>query len=90
MAAGSCCSQLLWMIQTLQDYGIKCSNVPILCDNTSTLDISKNSVLHSCTKHIEVRHHFLRENIAKGLIKLVFVRTENQLADIFTKPLSGE
>ncbi|KAL8135932.1 hypothetical protein AgCh_010520 [Apium graveolens] len=87
LAAGSCCSQILWMIQTLRDFGIKRSKVPIYCDNTSTINISKNLVNHSRTKHIDVRHHFLRDNSTKGKIELVFVPTEYQLADIFTKPL---
>ena len=87
LAAGSCCSQILWMVQTLKDFGIKCDKVPIYCDNTSTINISENPVLHSRTKHIDVRHHFLRDNVAKGKISLVYIPTEYQLADIFTKPL---
>ncbi|KAL8107872.1 hypothetical protein AgCh_024325 [Apium graveolens] len=87
LAAGSCCSQILWMIQTLRDFGIKCGKVPIYCDNTSTINISKNPVNHSRTKYIDVRHHFLRDNAAKGKIELVFVPTEYQLAYIFTKSL---
>ncbi|KAL8154856.1 hypothetical protein AgCh_000268 [Apium graveolens] len=73
LAAGSCCSQILWMIQTLRDFGIKCVKVPIYCDNTSTINISKNPVNHLRTKHIDVRHHFLRDNIAK-----VFSPTSSQ------------
>ncbi|KAL8124727.1 hypothetical protein AgCh_012400 [Apium graveolens] len=76
LAAGSYCSQILWMIQTLRDFGIKCGKVPIYGDNTSTINISKNPVNHSRTKHIDVRHHFLRDNVAKGKIELVFVPTE--------------
>ncbi|KAL8104040.1 hypothetical protein AgCh_028318 [Apium graveolens] len=75
------------MYSTLRDFGIKCGKVPIYCDNTSTINISKNPVNHSRTKHIDVHHHFLRDNAAKGKIELVFVPTEYQLADIFTKPL---
>lgn len=90
LAAGSCCSQLLWMIQTLRDFDIKCRKVPINRDNTSTISISKNPVNHSRTKHIDVRHHFLSDNVAKGKIELVFVPTEFQLANIFTKPLAEE
>ena len=90
LAAGSCCSQILWMIQTLRDYHIKIEKVPINCDNTSTINISKNPVNHSRTKHIDVRHHFLRDHVAKGKIELIFVPTEYQLADIFTKPLTEE
>ena len=59
IAAGSCCAQILWMQQTLQDFGISYSNIPIYCDNTSAINISKNPVIHSRTKHIDVRHHFL-------------------------------
>ncbi|WOH12597.1 hypothetical protein DCAR_0832103 [Daucus carota subsp. sativus] len=66
LAAGSCCSQMLWMRQQLKDFGIKCKQTPIFCDNTSTINISENPVNHSRTKHIDVRHHFLRDNVAKG------------------------
>ncbi|KAL8087693.1 hypothetical protein AgCh_037733 [Apium graveolens] len=90
LAAGSCCSQILWMMQTLKDFGIKCDKVPIYCDNTSTINISENPVLHSRTKHIDVRHHLLRDNVAKGKINLVYVPKEYQLADIFTKHLPEE
>ena len=90
LAAGSCCAQILWMIQTLKDFGVKCGKIPIYCDNTSTINISENPVLHSRTKHIDVRHHFLRDNVTKGKINLVYVPTEYQLADIFTKPLAEE
>lgn len=90
LAVGSCCSQILWMHQILCHFDIMCDNVPIYCDNTSTIDISKNPILHSRTKHIEVRHHFLRDNVLKGLIELIFIPTEHQLTDIFTKPLGEE
>ncbi|KAL8090230.1 hypothetical protein AgCh_039633 [Apium graveolens] len=78
---------IMYSVCTLRDFGIKCGKVPIYCDNTSTINISKNPVNHSRTKHIDVRHHFLRDNAVKGKIELVFVPTEYQLADIFTKPL---
>ena len=58
------------------------------CDNTSSISISKNPVQHSRTKHIEIRHHFLRDHAQKGDITLDFVGTEDQLADVFTKPLN--
>ena len=64
--------------------------VPILCDNTSVINLSKNLVQHACTKHIEVRHHFLRDHVAKGNFELIFIETAKQLADIFTKPLSED
>ena len=64
--------------------------VSILCDNTSAINLSKNSVQHARTKHIEVQHHFLRDHVAKGDFELLFIETAKQLADIFTKPLSED
>ncbi|WVZ76502.1 hypothetical protein U9M48_024477 [Paspalum notatum var. saurae] len=61
--------------------------IPLLVDSTSAISIAKNPVLHSRTKHIDVRFHFLRDHYEKGDIDLVHVVTQNQLADIFTKPL---
>ena len=90
ISAGSCCAQILWMKQQLSDYGIVLDHIPIKCDNTSAINISKNPVLHSRTKHIEIRHHFIRDHVLKGDVVLEFVDTKNQLADIFTKPLSKD
>ena len=90
IAAGSCCTQLLWMKYTLEDYGLKFNKIPIMCDNTSAIMISKNPVLHSRTKHIEIRHHFIRDHVEKGDIELIHIDTKNQIADIFTKPLSTQ
>ena len=78
------------MKQTLSDYGIKCSSSQILCDNTSAINLSKNHVQQSQTKHIDIRHHFLHDNVLKGDILLEFIYTENQIADILTKPLKIE
>ena len=61
--------------------------MPILCDNTSTVNLSRNPIRHSKTKYIEIRHHFLRNHAKKGDIVIKFVSTKNQLTDIFTKPL---
>ncbi|KAL5545088.1 hypothetical protein UlMin_008872 [Ulmus minor] len=90
VSAASCCAQTLWMKQTLQDFGLNFGCTPILCDNTSAICLSKNPIQHSRTKHIEIRHHFIRDHIQKGDIVLKFIPTENQLADIFTKPLSED
>ena len=87
VAAGSCCAQILWMRQTLQDFGVSFDPTPIFCDNTSTINLAKNPIQHSRTKHIEIRHHFLRDHVEKKDIFLSHVDTQNQLADIFTKPL---
>jgi len=75
------------MQQTLRDFDIHLSKSIIYCDNTSAINLYKNPVNHSRTKHIDIRHHFLRDNIEKGNICLEYVQTENQLANIFTKPL---
>jgi hypothetical protein len=75
------------MRQTLRDYGYKLSKVPLLCDNESAIRMTDNPVEHSRTKHIDIRHHFLRDHQQKGDIKIYHVDTKNQLADIFTKPL---
>ena len=62
IVVGLGCAQVLWMKQTLSDFGLTFSHVPIKCDNTSAISISKNLVQHSRTKHIEIRHHFLRDH----------------------------
>jgi hypothetical protein len=87
VAAGQCCAQLLWMRQTLRDFGYNLNKVPLLCDNESAIRMADNPVEHSRTKHIDIRHHFLRDHQQKGDIEVFYVSTENQLADIFTKPL---
>jgi len=87
VAAASCCAQLLWMRQTLKDYGVICDKVPLFCDNESAIAISYNPVQHSKTKHIEIRHHFIRDHVKRGEIDIIHLSTQEQLADIFTKPL---
>jgi hypothetical protein len=87
IVASACCAQLLWMRQTLHDFGCHFTKIPLLCDNESVIKLANNSVSHSRTKHIDVRHHFLRDHEAKGDIKIRHVSTKKQLADIFAKPL---
>jgi hypothetical protein len=87
VAAGQCCAQLLWMRQTLRDFGYNLSKVPLLCDNESAIRMADNPVEHSLTKHIDIWHHFLRDHQQKGDIEVFHISTKNQLADIFTKPL---
>jgi hypothetical protein len=82
-----CCVQLLWMRQTLRDYGYKLSKVPLLCDNESAIRMADNPVEHSRTKHIDIWYHFLKDHQQKGDIKIAYLSTHNQLVDIFTKPL---
>jgi hypothetical protein len=87
VAAGQCCAQLLWMRQTLWDFGYNLSKVPLLCDNESAIRMADNPIEHNRTKHIDIWHHFLRDHQQKGDIEVYHISTENQLADIFTKPL---
>ncbi|KAJ9566625.1 hypothetical protein OSB04_002591 [Centaurea solstitialis] len=87
VAAASCCSQVLWMQSQLRDYGLEYKKIPIYCDSKSAITISANPVQHSKTKHIDIRYHFLKDNVEKENIELYFVNTEYQLADLFTKAL---
>ncbi|GJT04887.1 hypothetical protein Tco_0839349 [Tanacetum coccineum] len=84
------CQQALWMKQALVDYGIRLDDIPIMCDNKGVIDLSKNPVQHSHTKHIEIRHRFLRDNVQKGNISIEKVSSEDNIADILTKPLKHE
>ncbi|KAK6145268.1 hypothetical protein DH2020_022088 [Rehmannia glutinosa] len=83
-----CCAKVLWMRQQLRDYDVEeKKEIPIMCDNTSAIAITQNPVLHSRTKHIDVRYHFIRDHVEKKDITLEYISTHKQLADIFTKPL---
>nr|GEZ42851.1 retrovirus-related Pol polyprotein from transposon TNT 1-94 [Tanacetum cinerariifolium] len=77
----------LWMQTQLTDYGIIFKKIPIYYDSKSAIAISCNPVQHSRTKHIIIRYHFIKEHVEKGTIELYFVKTDYQLADIFTKAL---
>ncbi|GJR22817.1 retrovirus-related pol polyprotein from transposon TNT 1-94 [Tanacetum coccineum] len=90
VSAGKACQQALWMKQALVDYDIKLDDIPVLCDTKGAIDLSKNPVLHSRTKHIEIRHHILRDNVQKGNITIEKVASEANIADILTKPLKRE
>jgi hypothetical protein len=71
VAVASYWSQLLWMISTLRDFGLRFARVPLLCDSTSAISVAKNLMLHSKTKHIDVRYHFLRDYQEKGFAMLL-------------------
>ncbi|GJU32029.1 retrovirus-related pol polyprotein from transposon TNT 1-94 [Tanacetum coccineum] len=90
VSAGKACQQALWMKQALIDYDVQLDDVPIMCDNKGAIDLSKNPVQHSRTKHIEIRHHFLRDNVQKGHISIEKVSSVDNIADILTKPLKRE
>jgi hypothetical protein len=87
VTARSYCAQLLLMRQTLKDYGYTMNHIPLLFDNESAIKITYNPCEHSKTKHIDIRHHFLRDHAIQGDISISHVRTNDQLANISTKPL---
>nr|GFB74200.1 copia protein [Tanacetum cinerariifolium] len=87
VSLSACCSHVLWMLTQLTDYGFHFNRIPIYCDSKSAIAISCNPVQHSRTKHIAVRFHFIKEHVEKGTIELYFVKTDYQLADVFTKAL---
>ena len=79
------------MKETLQDIQVKFSEpIPIFGDNTSAINISKNPVMHSKTKHILIKYHFVREKFTEKNIKLDYVGAKEKIVDIFTKPLPRE
>ncbi|GJY11010.1 retrovirus-related pol polyprotein from transposon TNT 1-94 [Tanacetum coccineum] len=90
IALSGCCAQILWMRSQLTDYGFQFNKIPLYCDNKSAIALCCNNVQHSRAKHIDVRYHFIKDQVENGIVELYFVRTEYQLADIFTKPLPRE
>ncbi|GJY00221.1 retrovirus-related pol polyprotein from transposon TNT 1-94 [Tanacetum coccineum] len=90
IALSDCCAQILWMRSQLTDYGFGFKKIPMYCDNKSAIALCCNNVQHSRSKHIDIRFHFIKEHVENGVIKLYFVNTEYQLADIFTKALGRE
>ncbi|GKA11116.1 retrovirus-related pol polyprotein from transposon TNT 1-94 [Tanacetum coccineum] len=83
-------NELLLMRSQLTDYGFTFNKIPMYCDNKSAIAQCRNNVQHSRAKHIDVRYHFIKEQVENEIVELYFVRTEYQLADIFTKPLPRE
>nr|GEY31965.1 retrovirus-related Pol polyprotein from transposon TNT 1-94 [Tanacetum cinerariifolium] len=82
--------KFLWMKTQLTDYGFHFDKIPMYCDSKAAIAISCNPVQHSHTKHIDLRYHFIKEKVEKGIVELFFVRTEYQLADLFSKALSED
>ena len=89
IATASCCAQLLWMKKLLHDYGISQDIMCVFCDKTSAINLLKNPIQHSKSKHIEIRYHFIRDLVEEKTVYLEFITTDNQKADIFTKPLNA-
>ncbi|GKE76228.1 hypothetical protein Tco_1542348 [Tanacetum coccineum] len=90
VSLSACCAQVLWLRTQLTDYGFHFDKIPMYCDSKAAIAISCNLVQHSHTKHIDVRYHFIKEQVEKGIVELFFVGTEYQLADLFTKALSED
>nr|GFB33056.1 retrovirus-related Pol polyprotein from transposon TNT 1-94 [Tanacetum cinerariifolium] len=90
IALSSCCAQILWMRLQLSDYGLAFNKIPMYCDNKSAIALCCNNVQHSRSKHIDIRYHFIKEHVENRVIKLYFINTEYQLADLFTKALGRD
>nr|GEX17792.1 integrase, catalytic region, zinc finger, CCHC-type, peptidase aspartic, catalytic [Tanacetum cinerariifolium] len=90
VSLSACCAQVLWMRTQLTDYGFYFDKIPMHCDSKAAIAISCNPVWHSRTKHIDVRYHFIKEKVEKGIVELFFIGTEYQLADLFTKAMPEE
>jgi hypothetical protein len=89
ITTATCCTQVLWMIQTLADLEVKyIALILIRYDNTSAISVSKNLVFHSNTKHIPIKYHFLREHVTNTIVSLHYIPSKVQFVDIFTKPLA--
>ncbi|GJQ91873.1 retrovirus-related pol polyprotein from transposon TNT 1-94 [Tanacetum coccineum] len=87
IAMSGCYAQIFWMRPQLTDCGFAFNKIPLYCDNRSAIALCCNNVHHSRSKHIDIRHHFIREHAEKGVVELYFVTMDYQLADIFTKAL---
>ncbi|GJS11412.1 putative ribonuclease H-like domain-containing protein [Tanacetum coccineum] len=87
VAAANCYGQVLWIQNQMLDYGYNFMNTKIFIDNESTIYIVKNPVFHSKTKHIEIRHHFIRDSYEKRLIQVIKIHTDHNVADLLTKAL---
>ncbi|GJR35845.1 hypothetical protein Tco_1211529 [Tanacetum coccineum] len=90
IALFGCCAQVLWMRSQLTYYGLGFNKIPMYCDKKSAIALCCNNVQHSRLKHIDIRYHFIKEQLKNGVIELYFVRTEYQLADIFNNALCRE
>nr|GEZ75126.1 putative LRR receptor-like protein kinase [Tanacetum cinerariifolium] len=90
VSLSTCCAQVLWMRTQITDYGFHFDKIHMYYDSKAAIAISCNTVQHSRTKHIDVRYHFIKEKVEKGIVELFFVEAEYQLADLFTKALSEE
>ena len=88
VAAASCACQAVWLRRILKGFNhVQSGGTTIFCDSSSAIELSKNPVLHGRSKHIDIRFHFLHELTKEGVAKPVHCHTQEQVADIMTKPL---
>ncbi|GJR93623.1 retrovirus-related pol polyprotein from transposon TNT 1-94 [Tanacetum coccineum] len=90
IALSGCYAQILWIRSQLRDYGFAFNKILMYCDNQSAIALCCNSVQHSRSKHIDIRHHFIKQQVERKVVELYFMETKYQLADIFTKALPRE
>jgi hypothetical protein len=91
IVVATCCTQVLWMIQTLADLEVKYTTpIPIHYDNTSAISVSKNPIFHSKTKHIPIKYHFLRGQVTNTIVSLHYIPSKDQIVNILTKPLAKD
>ncbi|GJS01246.1 retrovirus-related pol polyprotein from transposon TNT 1-94 [Tanacetum coccineum] len=91
IALSGCCAQILWMRSQLSDYGFKFNKIPLYCDNQSAIALCCNNVQHSRSKHIDIRHHFIKEQVENRVVEVVLLYRPNyQLANINTKVITKE
>ncbi|GAU44842.1 hypothetical protein TSUD_400430 [Trifolium subterraneum] len=82
--------ELIWLLFLLRDLNIKCSKIPVIyCDSQSAIHIASNPIFHERTKHLEIDFHLVREKLQQGLLRLLPISTEDQLADCLTKALAA-
>jgi len=74
IAVGNRCAQVIWLKHQLMDYGVKLSKVPLHCNNTSAINLTKNPIQHSKTKHIEIKHHFIQDHVQKRDCEIQFFK----------------
>jgi hypothetical protein len=90
MASAYATKEALWLRKLMGDLDIRVGTVEIKCDNQGAIKLMKHPIAHARSKHIDVVHHFARERVARGEIKFEFCGTEENVADILTKPLAED
>lgn len=88
VVVASCCAQLIWIKKQFEDFSVLTNTISLLYDNTSAMNMAENPVKHKRSKHIDIRHHFLTKNVEKKNVVMIFFKTKDHLADIFTNTLS--